>query len=95
MYISSFKQPMEYERVSKNGHVHKYLRVKTMNLFRCDSCDAEFQRSQAKMDPRRISNSFFHVCADCDAKRFAQKKGVEKRIIWDLPASSTLPIGKY
>lgn len=95
MYIKSFKVETQYERVSKNGKAHKYSRDKTMNLFRCDSCDTEFQRPQSKMDPRRVSNSFFHVCIDCDSKRFAQKKGVEKRIIWDLPASSTLPIGKY
>jgi hypothetical protein len=46
------------------------------------------------MDPKRISNTYYHVCASCDAKRFAQRKGVEKRMIWNMPASSMIPIDK-
>jgi hypothetical protein len=46
------------------------------------------------MDPKRLSNNYFHVCSNCDAKRFAQRKQVERKRVWDLPASSTLPIGK-
>jgi hypothetical protein len=46
------------------------------------------------MDPKRVSNNYFHICPNCDAKRFAQRKGVEKRKIWDMPASSMMPIGK-
>lgn len=81
-------------RRSKNGKEHAYKRLKTMNLFRCDNCDTEFVRPQGKMDPKRISNTYFHVCEKCDAKRFAQRKGVERRMIWDLPVSSLLPISK-
>ena len=40
------------------------------------------------MDPNRLNNNVFHVCKNCDAKRFAQQKGVENKRIWDLPASS-------
>jgi len=47
------------------------------------------------MDHRRLSNNYFHVCALCDAKKFAQRKGVERKQIWDMPASTTLPVGKY
>jgi hypothetical protein len=46
------------------------------------------------MDPKRISNNYFHVCTNCDSKKFAQKKGIEKKQIWDMPASSELPVGR-
>jgi|TARA_B100001094_G_scaffold46603_1_gene41781 hypothetical protein len=46
------------------------------------------------MDPKRLTNNYFHVCSSCDAKRFAQKKGVEKKQVWNMTASSTTPIGK-
>ena len=46
------------------------------------------------MSPKRLNNKFFHVCDTCDPKRFAQKKGAERRTIWDRPASSTDDIGK-
>jgi hypothetical protein len=46
------------------------------------------------MDPKRLSNNYFHVCENCNAKVFAQKKGVEKKKMWDLPASSNIPISK-
>ena len=46
------------------------------------------------MDPKRLNNNYFHVCGNCDAKVFAQKKGVEKKQIWDMPASLDIPIGK-
>lgn len=95
MFITSTKEKKEYTRKSKLGKDHHYTRFKTVLIFRCDSCDMEFRRYRENVDPKRISNNFFHVCANCDAKRFAQKKGVEKRLIWDMPASSTLPVGKY
>lgn len=40
------------------------------------------------MDPTRLSNNYFHVCKNCDSKRFAQKKGVDKKKVWDIPVSS-------
>jgi len=46
------------------------------------------------MNPNRINNNFFHVCSECDAKVFAQRKGIEKKQIWNLPASSDLDISK-
>jgi DNA-directed RNA polymerase subunit RPC12/RpoP len=95
MFVTSFKENYKHTRVSKLGKEHSYMRHKTVLVFRCDDCDAEFIRDRAMMDPKRISNNYFHVCSSCDSKRFAQKKGVEKRLIWDLPASSTLPIGRY
>jgi hypothetical protein len=47
------------------------------------------------MDPKRLSNNYFHVCGNCDAKRFAQQKGVDRRKVWQLKASSDLPINKF
>lgn len=95
MYVNSFKEKYVHIRLSKLGKEHHYTRYKTVLVFRCDCCGVEFKRDRAKMDHKRISNNYFHVCPSCDAKRFAQKKGVEKRLIWDMPASSTLPIGRY
>ena len=57
-------------------------------VFRCDSCREIFTRDRAKMSPKRLSNNYFHCCSHCDAKRFAQRKGAERRTIWDKPASS-------
>jgi|TARA_B100001094_G_scaffold39676_1_gene34223 hypothetical protein len=46
------------------------------------------------MDPKRLNNNYFHVCSNCDSKSFAQKKGVEKKQVWNMSASSSTPIGK-
>jgi len=92
MFIKEYTHKKLYERTSKLGHLHKYYRDVTLVVFRCDNCNAEFERTRGSMDPKRISNNYFHVCSNCDAKRFAQKKGVERKRIWDLPASSDIPI---
>ena len=81
-------------RTSKLGIEHEYFRYKTYVAMLCDNCGSEFIRKRGSMDPKRISNNYFHVCKNCDSKKFAQKKGVEKKQIWDMPASSELPIGK-
>jgi hypothetical protein len=54
----------------------------------------EFIRERGSMDPTRLNNNYFHVCSNCDAKRFGQKRGVERKQVWDMSASSNLPIGK-
>ena len=71
-----------------------YTRERTYVALRCDSCDAEFERARGSMDPKRLSNNYFHVCKNCNSKVFAQKKGVERKHIWDMPASSDLDISK-
>ncbi len=63
-------------------------------LLKCDNCDVEFERERGNMDYKRLNNNFFHVCSNCDSKRFAQKKGVERKQIWNMSASSGIPIGK-
>jgi len=47
------------------------------------------------MDPKRLNNNYYHVCGDCDAKRFAQEKGVEARRVWDMPVSSLKTIDQF
>lgn len=94
MFIREYTLKKLYERPSKLGNVHKYYRNVTMVVLRCDSCGTEFERSRGSMDPKRLNNNYFHVCSNCDAKTFAQKKGVERKQIWNLPASSDIPISQ-
>jgi protein-arginine kinase activator protein McsA len=95
MFLKTKTQRTTYSRTSKLGLTHDYERIKTIAEFRCDNCDAEFERDIQKVNRKRLSNNYFHVCSNCDSKRFAQRKGVEQKKIWDLPASTTLPVGKY
>jgi transcription elongation factor Elf1 len=95
MFLKIKRQRNTYYRTSKLGSKHSYERIKTIAIFHCDNCDAEFERDVRKVDRKRLSNNYFHVCSNCDAKRFAQRKGVEQKKIWDMPASTNLPVGKY
>jgi hypothetical protein len=94
MFLREFKEKTQHERISKTGKPHVYYRHRTMVCLRCDSCDVEFIRERGSMDPTRLNNNYFHVCSNCDAKRFGQKRGVERKQVWDMSASSDLPIGK-
>ena len=94
MYIKDYVIETTHTRMSKLKKEHPYIRKKTISIFRCDNCNALFERPRGTMNPKRLSNNYFHVCNDCDSKRFAQKKGVEKKQIWNMPASSDIPIGK-
>jgi hypothetical protein len=94
MFIREYILKKLHERVSKFGKMHKYYRNVTIVVLRCDSCDTEFERARGSMDPKRLSNNYFHVCKNCDSKVFAQKKGVEKKQVWNMTASSSTPIGK-
>ena len=95
MFIKTETQENQYFRRSKCGQEHAYTRKKTVAIFRCDNCDDVFTRDLKHVDRKRLSNNYFHCCSKCGAKRFAQRKGVEQKKIWDLPASTTLPVGKY
>jgi len=94
MYIKEFVKETWHTRKSKLGKEHQYVRSKTFVILRCDNCDREFTRPRGNMDPKRLSNNYFHVCSNCDAKVFAQKKGVERKQVWNLHASSDIPISK-
>jgi hypothetical protein len=95
MYIETETVKTIYTRASKTGVKHCYSRNKIVVVLRCDNCDKIFRRDLKKIDRKRLSNNYFHVCENCDAKRFAQRKGVERKKIWDMPASVELPVGKY
>lgn len=88
MFIDLEYLKTEHSRTSKLGKEHKYIRVKTIAVFRCDNCKVIFRRDKGSIDPKRLSNNYFHCCNGCDSKRFAQKKGAERRTIWDMPVSS-------
>ena len=94
MYLGTEKETKTYTRISKLGVEHSYNRTRRYALFRCDNCSEMFKRLKGSVDPRRLSNNYFHCCDNCDAKRFAQKKGAERRTIWDMPVSSDLDISK-
>lgn len=94
MYLKEETEILTYTRISKLGIEHVYTRSKRVIIFRCDSCGEIFKRDRAKMSPKRLSNNYFHCCNSCDSKKFAQRKGAERRTIWDKPASSLDDISK-
>jgi len=95
MFLKTQTQLNQYVRVSKCGTTHNYTRKKTVAVLRCDACDSVFERDLKHMDKKRLSNNFFHCCGSCDYKRFAQRKGVEQKQIWNMPASVDLPVSKF
>lgn len=88
MFIKIEKEKIQYVRKSKLGIEHQYHRHRSIVVLRCDSCRELFKRPRGTMDPSRLSNNYFHVCKNCDSKRFAQKKGIDKKKVWDIPVSS-------
>lgn len=88
------KEVKFYVRRSKNNKTHPYKREKSVAVFQCDECHEEFRRDKGKVDPKRLDNSYHHVCPDCDPKRFAQKKGVEQRRRLDTTVDTLLTIDK-
>lgn len=95
MFLKEKTEINQYTRISKTGLSHAYQRKKTVAIFACDSCGKEFSRDLKHVDRKRLSDNYFHCCSDCDAKRFAQRKGVERKKIWDMPASLDWPVNKY
>lgn len=94
MFIKTTSYTSSHVRKSKLGTEHSYTRRRTQVHFICDCCGVEFTRPKGSVDPKRLSNNYFHVCSSCDHKRFAQRKQTERRKIWNLTASSSLPVGK-
>jgi hypothetical protein len=95
MFLKTKIKKIKHTRVSKCGVEHKYVRTQTIAVFRCDNCNDIFERSLKKIQRKRLSNRYFHCCSNCNSKRFAQRKGVEQKKIWDMPAGTDLPVGKY
>ncbi len=94
MFILSKKVEALYIRKSKLGKEHYHKRIKTLVVFSCDNCQNIFSRLLGQTDRKRLNNDVYHVCPDCDQKRFAQKKGAERRRLWNLPIDSDLDITK-
>jgi hypothetical protein len=94
MFIQIEQRKRKFIRESKLGKKHAYYRDYSVLIFRCDNCNVLFERERGSMNPNRINNHYFHCCPKCDSKRFAQKKGAERRTIWDKPASITSDISK-
>ena len=92
MLIQTKKISTEYTRPSKHNKSHAYTRTKTILVIRCDNCESLFERDQGKMNYRRVSTEYLHVCSKCDPKKFAQKKGVERRQFWNTSVDSDLKI---
>lgn len=95
MFLKEEIVNIEYSRKSKNGLEHNYSRKKILAVLRCDNCNTLFKRDLKKISRKRLNNNYFHCCSNCDYRRFAQRKGVEKKKIWDMLASSELPVSKY
>lgn len=95
MFIRVDIEENRYSRSSKTGLEHQYTRKKTLAVFICDNCDRYFSRELKKINRKRLSNNYFHCCGDCDYRRFAQRKGVERKKIWDMPAGTDLPVSKF
>lgn len=94
MYLEQRQEECLYVRTSKLGNSHVYSRLRTWIYFRCDNCGNIFQRLKEKISPKRLNNNYFHCCPNCDSKRFAQKRGVEQKKIWNMPASSMADISR-
>jgi hypothetical protein len=94
MVINIEYETSQYTRTSKLGNEHVYFRKKTVVVLRCDKCGSIFKRDKGAIAPDRLTNRFYHVCNNCDAKKFAQEKGVESRKIWDMPVSSLKKLGE-
>ena len=92
MLISTKKVTTIHTRNSKLKNAHPYSRVKTVAVLQCDSCQSLFEREQGRMDHRRVSTQYYHVCPNCNPKQFAQKKGVERRQFWNTPVDSDIKI---
>jgi len=94
MFIRIDQEKTKHTRTSKLGHEHVYERTRSIVVLRCDNCGETFTRSKGSMDATRLNNNVFHCCSNCDPKRFAQKKGAERKIIWDKTVSSLDDISK-
>jgi hypothetical protein len=95
MFLYTKVEKNQYTRLSKLGVEHSYYRKKIVAIFRCDNCDVLFERDLKHIHKKRLSNNYFHCCKDCDVKKFAQRKGVERKKIWDMPASLDWPVSKF
>lgn len=95
MFIETKQVTQKHTRVSKLNRSHEYTRNKTVAVFKCDNCQTTFERDVGLMDRKRLNNRYFHVCGNCNQKQFAQKRGVERRTIWDISVDRDIDISRY
>lgn len=93
MFLEAIEQETVFSRRSKCGKIHNYVRRSMVYLFMCDSCSREFLRSKSKVNIKRASNNYYHICNNCNIKKIAQTIGVRQRKILSIPASSLKSIG--
>lgn len=94
MFVQIKKVTTTYTRISKFNKTHTYTRTRTVIVLECDVCHSQFEREQGKMNSKRTNGDYYHVCSNCNQKQFAQKRGVERRKIWNLSADSDIDISK-
>ena len=82
MLLEVYQKRVEYTRLSKSGTPHVYFRTQKVARLQCDNCNSAFERRVSNMDHRRLGPDYEHVCPDCGPKRFAQRRGVERRKYW-------------
>ena len=83
MLIEIQQTRQEYQRLSKRGTAHTYVRTHKVALLQCDCCELRFTRRIRDMDPRRLTTAHSHVCGECNQKQYAQSKGVESKKFWN------------
>lgn len=67
MYIRSERVTNTYHRKSKLGNTVEYCRTKTIYIFVCDYCGAEFERD-TNYQSTRLNNCYKHFCKKCKSK---------------------------
>ena len=92
MFKRTERKIQYFLRKGKKGQHLTYKRKKTLVVFQCDSCHEEFMRDKGKVDPKRLTDDYTHVCPKCDPKRFAQKQGVKQRKKLNLRIDSMIDI---
>ena len=75
--LKHYMYTKNYTRKTKKKFKHFFNKKQSDKIFM--DCKEEFKRDKGKVDPKRLDNAYYHVCPSCDPKRFAQKKGVERR----------------
>ena len=92
MFKRTERKIQYFLRKGKKGQHPTYKRKKTLVVFQCDNCHVEFQRDKGKVDPKRLTDDYTHVCPKCDPKRFAQKQGVRQRKKLNMRIDSMIDI---
>ena len=54
--------------------------------------DREIDDVRNKIEKKRLTNFYKHVCHSCNPKKFAQQQGVKQRQVLRMDASSDTPI---